>query len=163
MVSKSESMPLMFLKHRGTFNLSELMKAIQEWFVDNGYKFHAPKYKMKADEAEYEIIAERDITEYVRFRILLHIWVREMREVELVQDGEKKKMNSGMINLDVGGEYELDYQKRFGGNKFFQWLQDFYHKYVIRQTISDVWEDDLFLKMVQLMGLIKNKLGIEVS
>lgn len=156
-------LPTMFLKHRGLFNHGKFVKDIQHWYISNGYKFHAPKYKLKASEAEYEIRGEREVTEYVRFGIYLHIWIRDLVDVEVVKDGEKVKMQEGYIQLDLIGDYELDYQERFGGNKFLQWLQDFYHNYVIRQTISDVWEDDLFLKMSQLMGTMKSSLGIEVT
>jgi hypothetical protein len=157
------SMPTMFLKHRGLFSHAKLVQGIQKWFVENQYRFHAPKYKLKANEAEYEIEGERNITEYIKFIIKLHIWIRDMSDVEVVKNGEKIKMNEGAINLDLTADYELDYAKRFGGNKFFQWLQDFYHNYVIRQTISDVWEDDLFLKMSELMGTIKAILGTEAG
>lgn len=163
MVETKMRMPTIFLKHRGLFNHAELVKGIQQWFVDNNYKFHAPKYKLKASEAEYEIESERDITEYVKFRIMVHIWAHDIVDVEVVRDGERKKMQEGYIRMEITGEGELDYAKRFGGSKFMQWLQDFYHKYVIKQTIEQVWEDDLFLKLNELTARIKSLLGIEVS
>ncbi len=158
-----ERLPPMYLKHRGLFNHSKFIKAIQDWYIGNGYKFHAPKFKLKASEAEYEMRGEREVNEYVKFGIYVHIWIRDLVDVEVVKDGEKVKMQDGYIQLDLVGDYELDYQKRFGGSRFMQWLQDFYHKYVIRQTINDVWEDDLFFKLTQLMGTMKQSLGIEVG
>ena len=163
MVVRKAQLPVIYLKHRGLFNHSQLVKGIQQWLVDNNYKFHAPKYKLKASEAEYEIEGERDVTEYVRFRIMLHIWARDITDVEIVKDGEKKKMQDGYIQMEITGTLEMDYNARFGGNKFMQWLQDFYHDYIIKQTIGDVWEDDLFLKLNQLTGAIKSILGTEVS
>jgi hypothetical protein len=80
-----------------------------------------------------------------------------------VQDGEKKKLQEGYIQLDVSGRIEFDWSKRFGGSKFAQWLQDFYLKYVLRQTIKDVYEDDLILKQQELISKIKELLGTEVS
>jgi hypothetical protein len=159
----TDQMPTLFLKHRGTFELAKLVRTIQQWFTDNNYKFHAPKYKYKANEAELELYGEREITEYAQFRILLHLWARELTDVEVVQDGEKKKMQHAFVNLYMNGEIRFDYTKRFGGNKFFQWLQDFYHEYVIMRTITDVWEDDLLLKMNQLMAAIKDAFKMEVS
>ncbi len=163
MAEPSDKSPTLYLKHKGTFNHKELMQAIQKWFVDNRYKFHAPKYKVKADEAEYEIKGERDITEYVRYVIEIHMWIRDLRDVEVIQDGEKKKMNEGYIQLELGGELQFDWAKRFKGNKFVQWLHDIYQKYIIRQTIKDVWEDDILLKQTELLDVIKGELGIEVS
>lgn len=163
MVKRTDNMPIIYVKHRGLFNHAALVKGIQQWFVENNYKFHAPKYKIKASEAEYEIESERDVTEYVRFKISTHIWARDIVDVEVVKDGEKKKMQEGYIQMDVTGELEYDYDTRFGGNKFMQWLQDFYHQYIIKETIADVWEDDLILKMNQLVAAVKKLLGTEVS
>ncbi len=156
-------MRILYLKHRGLFDHAKLVKGIQQWFVDNEYKFHAPKYKLKASEAEYEIEGERQITEYVKFKLALHIWIREMSDVDVIEDGEKKKRQEGMINMELGGSMELDPAKRFSGNKFFQWLQDFYHEYVIKVTIDQVWWDDLYFKLIQLQNTIKGILGTEVG
>ena len=162
MTKRTEGMPIIYLKHRGLFNHAELVKGMQQWFVENNYKFHAPKYKLKANEAEYELEAERDVTEYVRFKMSIHMWARDVVDVEVVKDGEKRKMQEGYIQMDITGELEMDYDARFGGNKAMQWLQDFYHNYIIKQTIADVWEDDLFLKINQLTSTIKHILGTEV-
>lgn len=159
----TEMQPTMFFKYRGTFDQKKLMQGIQQWFVDNGYKFHAAKYKIKASEAEYEANGEREITEFVKYWISIHMWIRDLFDVEVIQDGEKKKMQEGYIQLDISGKLEFDYTERFGGSKFTQWLYNFYHKYVIRQTIKDVWEDDIILKMQELESHIKDLIGVEVS
>jgi hypothetical protein len=163
MAEKEDIMPVMYFKHRGIFDHSKLIKGIQDWFVENNYEFHAPKYKVKADEAEYDIECERKITEYVMYKIGLHMWIRDLKDIDVVQDGEKKKMNEGYIQLDVSGKIVFDWSKRFGGTKFVQWLHDIYQKYVIRQTVKDVYEDDLILKQQELISRIKALLGTEVS
>ncbi len=161
MTKKTERMPVTYVKHRGVFSHQQLVKGIQHWFGENKYTFHAGKYKVKPNEAEYEVTGERKVNEYVKFELSVRIWIRDMSEVEVVQDGEKRKMNEGAVQVEVTGSYDLDYAERFGGSKFMQWLQDFYHKYVIRQTIEEVWEDDLYVKIVQLSNTIKEALGME--
>ena len=69
MAVETDKSPTLYLKHRGVFSKKELMDAIHNWFTDNRYKFHAPKYKIKSDEAEYEIKGEREVTEYVKYNI----------------------------------------------------------------------------------------------
>ena len=163
MAETSYSLPTLYLKHRGLFNHSAFVQAIQQWYIDNGYKYTPGKFKLKANEAEYEAEGERDIHEYVKFKVGIHVWIRDIADVDVVKDGEKKKMQDGYLQIEVMGEINMDPNKRFAGSKFLQRLQDFYHKYVIKQTINDVWEDDLFLKMNELMGTIKNVLGTEAS
>lgn len=159
----ADTMPTMYFKYRGTFDQKKLMQGIQQWYIDNNYKFHAAKYKIKASEAEYEANGEHEITEFVKFWVGIHMWIRDLVDVEVIQEGEKKKMQEGYINLDINGKMEYDYTGRFGGSKFMQWLYNFYHKYVIRQTIKDVWEDDVILKMQELEARVKDLIGVEVS
>jgi hypothetical protein len=163
MAESSDPSPTLYFKYKGTFDHKRLVRAIQDWFTENRYKFHASKYKLKADEAEYEAKGEREVTEYVRYVINSHIWIRELKEVEVIKDGEKKKMDEGSIQLELGGELVFDWSKRFRGNKLVQWLHDIYQKYIIRQTVKDVWEDDLLLKQTELLAVIKDVLGAEVS
>jgi hypothetical protein len=162
-MAKTESFPTQYLKHKGVFSLKEMIQALQDWYGNNGYDFKADKYKLKPNEAEYEMSGERKINEYVLFKIKLHVWVNEMSDVEIVQDGEKKLMNNGNVRVELDAEYTLDYENRFRGNKFLQWLQDIYHDYIIFQTIDQVWEDELFSKSAQLMGLVKEQLGVEAG
>lgn len=154
-------MPVLYVKHRGLFSMRELVQAIQKWFVDNNYKFRPSAYKAKADELECEMEGEREITEYLRFKILLHFWARDLKDVEVVQEGEKKKLQEAYINLEITGQIWFDWTKRFKKNKFLVWLEDFYQKYIIRQELGDVYEDDILLKMSKLSDVVKGALGIE--
>lgn len=155
--------PTLYLKHRGLVDEQKLVNTFQEWFNDNKYRTHFPKYKVKAAESEYMMTGERDITEYCKFWIRIHIWMRGMQDVEVVKDGEKVKMKDCYMQLEIEGWFLVDYNKRFKGNKFLQWLQDFYQNYVIKQVWSDVWEDDLLLKQQQLLADLKEVIGTEVS
>jgi len=75
----------------------------------------------------------------------------------LIKDGKKIKADSGRIAIDIDGELTLDYQGRFGGSKAMQTLQDFYHRYIIRQDIGDYWEDEIVIRMVNLGKLIREQ------
>ena len=83
--------------------------------------------------------------------------VFDFKEVEMLKEGKKVMMNTGRIAVELSGSMTLDFENRFGGNKFFQALQDFYHKHIIHRDIGDVWEDDLMLKIVNLGKLIREK------
>ena len=66
-------------------------------------------------------------------------------------------MSEIYLGIDLGGTLHLDYRKRFGGNKLVQALQDIYHKYIIRTTIEDVWEDELIIQIIELGKLIREQ------
>lgn len=153
--------PKTSIKHKGLFDRSKLIKTIQDWFGKHKYDFHAPKYKYRPDEIELEFKGERKINPYVRFRMLVVVKGFEIKNVEVVKDGEKKKMQQGRLNVEISPEYDLDYKKRFGGNKFLQALQDFFHKYIIKRTIEEVWEDQLFMHQTSMIREIREVLGHE--
>ncbi len=162
MASNKFTSPTLYLKFRGVFDHAKLAKVIQDWIDDNTYEYHAKKYKLKVDAAEYDAFGKREISEYATFTVGVHLWARGMKDVEIIKDGEKVKMQEGYINFEIYASIEYDPEGRFQGNKFFQWLQDFYHHYVIKQVRTDVWEDDILLKQQQLLAHIKNFLGVEI-
>lgn len=158
--------PSNMIRFRGIFSFSDVMKAIKKWLVDRDYEFNEPTHKWKVPaegvEAEIKITGDRKLNEYVKYWITVGVKTWDMRDVEVVKDGQKMKLQEGKIAIEVGGKYDLDWQKRFGGSKFLQGLQDFMHKFILKQDIGQKWEDDLFFQMVDLTKVIREKLGHEV-
>lgn len=165
MPDKFRDMPLTFVKHRGLFNYAELMNGLRNWFRDHGYKFHEPKHQWKVPaegiEVEIKIKGDRKVNEYVKYHIEIFLRVYDMKDVEVVKDGQKVKMQDGKVTVEITGKLELDWQNRFGGNKFLQGLQDFLHQFIIKQDIGDHWEDDLLYKLIALTKFIRITLGQE--
>jgi len=148
-------MPTIHIKNKGIFNLSDLIQGIKNFFESDSFKVHFPKHKAKKDEHELKLYGERKMSEYVKFKITVWIRVLDWKEVEVIKDGKKMKADSGRIAVDIDGDLTLDYQGRFSGSKFLQALQDFYHRFIIKQDIGDYWEDELMIRMVNLGKLIR--------
>jgi hypothetical protein len=161
MASKKVPFPTIFIRHRGNFEFDKTCQNIRSWYDNKGYEFHATKHKHKVAEEEIKYYGEINVTGYIRFYIHLVIRTREMKPVEVIKDGQKIKMHHGLIAFDVIPSYELDYENRFGGNKWLKAIQDFYHKYVIKRKIEDYWEDELFLHVGELVQVIKASLEYE--
>jgi len=160
--------PVTFIKHRGFFNYSELLQAIRKWYIDDDYDMlNIPMYKQKFPSAtgvehEFKMHGEKKVTEYVKFHMVIFVRVYDLRDVEIIRDGKKVKLQEGKVQVEVSPVLDLDWQKRFGGSKFLQALEEFYRKYIIKYTIVDYWEDVVLLKAAQLSKVIKESLGQEV-
>jgi hypothetical protein len=154
--------PTVYIKHKGLFDQQKLIQRLQGWYGEYKYDFQMPKYKAKPDEFEVEAEGSRKINEYVKFTLKVVVKAWEVKEVEVVKDGETRKMNQGRLAIEVNPEYELDYGKRFGGNKFLQALQDFYHNYIMKRTIEEVWEGELWMHQNAMIRAIREVLGQEV-
>ncbi len=158
--------PQINIKYKGIFDMADILQGIKSYFESDYFKVHYPKHKIKQPaggwEHEITIYGERKMNEYVKFTIKLFIRLYDIKDIEIVKEGKKIKTNNGRITVDISGVIDLDFENRFGGSKFLQALQDFYHKYIIKQDIGDVWEDDIMLKMVNLGKLIREKCQHEI-
>ncbi len=167
MVSLSRPMPFpMNIKYRGVFDFDGLYRMMVDWFENQGYEFQETTYKHKVPSpmgAEQELgwFAWRKVNAYVKYwvKISFHIW--DMKEVEVIRDGKKKKMLSARMHIEFSGYVELDWQKTFSGNKFLVALQDWMNKYVLHKTITGTWEDELYYRIHKLFYLTKQYLNME--
>jgi hypothetical protein len=162
----THDMPTTYIKHKGFLDVSKLIQSIRGWFIDKKYDFHFSKQKyagpVGAAEQELEMYGEREMTEYVKFKIKLLIRIWDIKDVEVVKDGEKIKTTTGRVAIELGGNLLLDYRARFKGNKALQFLQAFYHKYIIKATLEEVWEEEWFMHVGDLGKLIRKQFQHEI-
>jgi len=169
---ESRRFPTTLIKHRGFFSYSKLLQAVRKWYVNDDFEeLNMPSYKVKypteiGTEHETRINGKKNITEYVRFEIEVFIRVYNMRDIEIIQDGKKIKLQDGQVQIEISPILHLDWQKRFAGpppwKNFLKALDEFYRGYIIKYKIADYWEDMLLLKSGQLARTIKEALGQEV-
>jgi len=160
------------IKHRGFFDFQDTVKTIQTFLRQRMYlAYDWPSYKYKIPSpagAEYEIIVEgsKKVNEYVKFELHVFMRVFDMREVEIVRDGEKIKTNEGKVHIEISAGMDLDWQGRFSGKgvwgKFLEWLKDVYEKHIIKYKIGDYYEDLLFGEALDLKSELQSVLGQEV-
>ncbi len=165
-------MPVSLIKHRGFFNYADLLHAVRGWFVQDDFEvINMPLYLLKfpeptGTEHEFKIVAEKTVTEYVKFHFTVEMRVYNMRDIEVIHEGQKVKLQDGQMQITIIPELELDWQKRFSGSGpfkgFLSALDKFYRGYIIKYKISDYWEDMILLKSSQLAHLIKSTMGQEV-
>lgn len=152
------------IKFTGIFDMNKLLRTISSWYSREYYNFAEKKHKYKVDKREIELHGDRKINEYVRLNIDVSLFAFDLKDVEVMKEGKKLKMQQARLMVEINGIVELDWQqKRFAGSKFLQNLQDWYHKNIIRQTITEEWEDSLYFKMQQLARLINAELEMEGS
>lgn len=171
-MSTKEDFPVTLIKHRGFFNYSALLQSMRKWFVDDDYDvLNIGMHKQKGItpmgvEHEFKMHGDKAVTEYIRFHIDIVMRIYNMRDVEIIQDGKKLKLQDGQVQIEVIPALEFDWQNRFVGPKpwrnFLDALDKFYRKYIIKYKIGDYWEDMLLLKAAQLSKVIKENLGQEV-
>jgi len=153
------------IRYRGLYDFEGLFRLMRAWFEAREYDFYEKRYKHKSKpagaELEINFEAHREINEYARnvIKVYFHIWDAE--EVEVVKDGRKRKMWDARMLIDFSGLVELDYDSHWDHSPFTRTMRSFYHRFVIRHEIDDVWTDKLWYKINELQQECKRFLGMQ--
>ena len=157
------------IKFNGIFDFSGLYRVSHDWMINQGYYFEEKLYKHKVPSpagAEQDIEWEGWIkaTEYIKYWIYMYIKLFDLKEIEVIKDGEKKKLYKARMIIEISGDVELDYTNRFGSSRFGLALRNFMHKHVWKHTegrIGSIWWDELYYRTFKLHQVIKEFLDME--
>lgn len=157
-----------YIKHYGIFDLQGLYQMIYNWLVDRGFEVRELKVKHKVPSAageEDEIWWDAWIneTDYIKNWISLIFFFYDIKEVEVVKEGKKKKLTRARILIELNGKVETDWQGKWKRNAFLSNLQKFYEKFVIKKDIDNIWWDKLYYNMLKLQTAIKEYLDQEAK
>lgn len=156
------------IRYKGLFDFDGLYNLMVRWLKEHGYWFHEKSYKHKVPtpygaEQEIDWSAEKKVTEYYRFFITVSIHIWDMTEVEVEKAGEKKKLTNARIEMVMRCAVEVDYDKKFAKSRFWRFISDWYHKYVLRREIEDKWLDTVYHRMYNLQNVAKEFLDMEAK
>ena len=150
--------------YAGVFDYNKLFRTIAAWYADMGYEFQEDVYKHKVPsplgaEQEWKVAGWRKVNEYVQFWIYIRGYVWELKEIDVVIDGEKQKMCKGKLQLQFYIDVWLDYNNKFKG-PMQEKLQAFLNNHVWRKQIESGWEDEVYYRMYKLHLQIKKSLNM---
>lgn len=152
------------IKHSGIFDFKELYTFSYNWLVDEGYEVTEKKYSEKivpgAKEIDIEWNAYKKISDYFRFNIKMYWRIVGLVDVEVEENGKKRKMNKGTTEIKFSAILEKDYENRWENNPIAKFLRGVYDRYVIRGRIEQ-YEGKIFAENDELIAQIKSFLAIE--
>lgn len=147
------------IKYKGVFDIDDLVKLIVGWFQKYGYEHYIYQSKGKVGDfgAEEEVGIKGWVneTEYHRLTVDVYFHVWDANPVEIIQDGKKKTMIKGAVQVNGKGQLIMDFTNRFGKSKMMMKLRDFMNKYVINERYGTIYDDDLHFKVQELGNEIK--------
>jgi len=160
----------LILKYNGVIDFDNLYRLMHNWIVEQGYYFEETLYKHKIPTlagAEDHMVWSgwRKHNEYAQYWINVYIILWEAKEIEVIKDGQKKKLTKAKMQIEMEGEVKLDYSKRFGGSKFANNLKNFLDKYILMQPMEGaagtVWWDEMQYKLHKFHTVVKEFLDME--
>lgn len=141
------------MKRHGIVDFKGLISSIQGWLRTQGYDFiekgRSEKSTSTGKYMESNWMAEKEVSGYVKYRIKINLFVRDMTDVAIEKSGKTLKMQRGRIELDIKSEMEKNYEKdgRRWFNpkkKFHELLRIFYERYIAKQHLSSLDDKLLF-------------------
>jgi len=156
------------IRHAGIFDMDGLLFKMRDWLEHNAYEVAEFSLKTKVPSPagqETEIIwsAGKKVNEFFRFEMEIFIKIYDMKDVEVIKDGQKKTLTQASLLFEIGGILVQDWSNRFEGNKFLAWLYGFYTEFIIREDILTKWADELYYRVHKFARVIKEHLDFETK
>ena len=158
--------PLRMIRYTGLFDFNGFYAAMIDWAKNYGYMWHEIDYKHKVPspkgaEQEWKWEMYKEVNELVHFTILIIAKVQDLTEVSVEIDGKKKDLSSGRMHLQMSGTVKFDYQKKFSGSRFAEWLGKIYEKMHAREMAN--YGDMLHYRMYNLHAIMKKFFDMQTA
>jgi len=148
------------ITQEAVFDFSKLYKDMKEWFDKRQYVFHETAHEQKEEAAgtklEIQWGAEREITNYFKFKIKIMIFGIEM---EKLQTEEGNIVYQGNIKIIIDGTLIMDYKDKFKDSKFLELIQKVYNDTLIKKKI-ELYIIKLSKETEEIRELIKEHLQL---
>ncbi len=149
------------IKWEGITDFGELYKYMKLWLEDNKYaneKTLEKKYieRVKGDKKQIEIAweSQKKKSDFFVYHIDTLFLILGMGDVEIDQDGIKRKMQKAVFEIQISSY--LESTKAWDDLKG---LQKWYYEYVMRKRIND-YLGELYDKSMGYFSYVKKFLGL---
>jgi hypothetical protein len=147
------------IRYKGVLDFTGCWKVIMDWFESKGFEVQEDKAKRNmrvfGEELETVMTGWRNVTDYYRFRIQVYQKYWDAQPVDVVKNGEKKRLLKARIFFRIGGELVLDYSDRYETSRMTKALGNFMNKYVLKWQYDVIYGDQLMYKVYELANVIK--------
>jgi len=149
MVEKEQLIKEKF-EHNGLCDFAALYGFAHNWLKDKDYGVIEEKYAEKVSGNSRNITIEwkasKGLSDYFKMEHKIKFEVEGLTDVEVEIDGTKKKMNKGLVRVEIKGNLLKDPKSKWETSAFYKFLRDVYNKYIIPQridTVEDMVKDDV--------------------
>ena len=148
------------ISKKGIFDLNKVIKEVKEFLEANKYKCHekqnVSKDTDKGVETIIDVVAEREIDDFYKYKIAVEFLVTNLEKVT----AKNKRMDKGVLEVRITPKLVLDHK-----NKFHGWFGDLlfkiYKDYVIKDTINKVHGVKIYLDGMAVFDLMKHTMDLD--
>jgi len=155
------------IKYDGIFDLKGLYNDVYNWLTARKFEVKESVYKNKPPELEIKWSAERKKTHYIKDVIGIFFRFWNLKDVEIVKDGKKIKMQSARVFIRITPKVELGYndiyKRNWWDHPFLIKLKEFINTWILRKELEFKHADALYYETVSLVDYIKSKLNFTMA
>jgi len=124
----------------GIFSMDELHKLITEWLKQKGYdrldRLHSESVKPDGKYIDIELEPDKNIDDYTKFIIRIRLYASQLKDVLVEQDGRKRRLNQGKVQIVLDAYIKTDYQGRMETKPVYTFIRTLYDKYIFKSESS---------------------------
>lgn len=149
--------PFYLIRHEGLVDFDKLFNEMTSWFESYDYdltiKNITKSVKPDGGEIKIELLAEREVSPYIKFKFECELILLRGREVQV----GKKRMRKGLLEIRIKSMYEKNWKETFGKTSFPQFLRELYERFIAKNVIS-AFEVKLWKEGNELIEAVKEVL-----
>jgi len=152
------------IEYEGLFDSEELFRLLEDWFRQNGYKKneirHVERVKEKGKEIDFEIMPEREVSDYVRYDIDVRVRINNLIQTSVKKNGKKFKINKGKISIKFNAFLVTDVSEKWESKPSFFFMRAIFDKFLGKKYL-DKFEKGLETDVQNLHSELKAYLNLQ--
>ncbi len=142
------------ITQKGVFDADKLWRKLRSYFNSKNYFFQekgqTEKIKPVGRGIELEWIAEREVTDYIKFNIKIKFRLEKLNKVKT----QRKEIYKGDFEMKTFAYLTLDYKKKWQAKPLSNLFFHIYNNYIIKGKIIEL-EDKLYEEVTEIQNIAK--------
>ena len=134
------------IKYEGIFSVSELVSTVKEFMSKRGYSYkigmNVETVKPHGKFIKIEATFKRTINEYCTYEVGLEYIFENIKEVEVVREGTKLRMNKGKAMISINSYVMTDYEGYWEKSPITYVMRHLMQKFILGDPHKR-WMDDV--------------------
>ncbi len=122
------------LSYNGIFDIIEFYKTVEDWTRENGYEKELKKkleHVLPAGKnLEWHIELWKQVYDWARIVVSMRALFKNVKEVEMVKAGAKRRMNEAEVLIIFDAWLEMDLEGRWQQKAPYFFLRTLFDKYI---------------------------------
>lgn len=128
------------LAYQGYFDFARLWRNVRDFVENRNYHYleknHNELIREEGKDIYVEVDVDRELSDYVRSRIVVRCTASSLTDVSIEQDGRTLFLNDGAVKVEFDTFIITDFEGRFADKGFLFFLRTMLEKFVYTRQLK---------------------------